>query len=103
MDVSLLLAVLKVVARWSQGCNNAGDSCRVRRLLAVLKVVARWSQGCNNAGDSSRVGTTLLHACNQKCTDHAVYIYFTCKATMLQDDKTIKYVQLYEYTCIDTA
>ena len=43
------------------------------RLLASFKVVARWSQGCNNAGDSCRVGTALLHACNQRCTDQGIY------------------------------
>ena len=43
------------------------------RLLAGFKVVARWSQGCNNAGDSCRVGTALLHACNQRCADQGIY------------------------------
>ena len=43
------------------------------RFLAGFKVVARWLQGCKNAGNSYRVGTTLLHACNQRCTDQCIY------------------------------
>ena len=72
------------------------------RLLASFKVVARCSQGCSNIGNSCRVGTALLHACNQQCTDQCIYIYIYIYTSHAKQPcfRMVKQSSMYKYTNI---